>query len=704
MKERWQKTLILLAGFILYGCGGNQDSAPQNAVHQDITVEASERIVAPPVIAPVALPEEMYVYQRLNFRTAPSVSGEIITTLPINTRVSIIERTGAMETIGSERSHWYQISYNGTSGWVFGAWLSRNLNMEHFLLGAWYHSGRHSIASGHRDRAMWRFVDTGGAEFMFFGEDGAFASGISGTGHGSGGTWHAGDFSVVTLDMELRDHDSPRYRWSERWLITVLDQNRMLIYPRIVSRMFPGGSRIFVREDTEIKRIIDSDDVLALQRHLERGNDIDERMLFDLTPLMYAINTGRHATALYLIERGANLDLQDASGRTALHFVTNRAPFFPYALPIAQALVENGIDAAATDEFGQTALDLTIFADRRDFENIDIIHIRRLLTEQGVRASRTAWQNIVNNTVPKLAIFAARRNTSYTTAFSPDGSRIVAGSIDDTNVRVWDIETGQEVSRFAVGQGGAGMVAFCPDGRRIISGSRTIGIRLWDIETGEELRRLEVSPWLSNVRGPVHNRILSVSSTETQLVDVELNQTIRTLDISRPNSWNWELSPDGRRAAALKDGTIWLFDVNTGEQVKAFERRHVRTVAMAFSPDGSQLIASYDNGEIVLWDMETGGEIRMFSSRLSATQFAFIPGTDYVISVGLGGGGITLLNSSTGDISRRFPVRGSSIRSLAVSNDGTHFLTAMLNGTIILWDATWLSNNEPKAIENKDED
>ena len=56
-------------------------------------------------------------------------------------------------------------------------------------------------------------------------------------------------------------------------------------------------------------------------------------------------------------------------------------------------------------------------------------------------------------------------------AFSPDGPRIVSGSVDNT-VRIWDADTGQQIGAPLTGHTEpVAAVAFSPDGRRIVSGS-----------------------------------------------------------------------------------------------------------------------------------------------------------------------------------------------------------------------------------------
>jgi WD40 repeat protein len=88
-----------------------------------------------------------------------------------------------------------------------------------------------------------------------------------------------------------------------------------------------------------------------------------------------------------------------------------------------------------------------------------------------------------------------RRGAVTSVAFSRSGRRVLTGSLDQT-ARVWETETGKELTCFAGHRGrwrrrGVVGVAFLPDGKRALSAGEDGTIRLWETGTGKELLNFE---------------------------------------------------------------------------------------------------------------------------------------------------------------------------------------------------------------------
>ena len=92
--------------------------------------------------------------------------------------------------------------------------------------------------------------------------------------------------------------------------------------------------------------------------------------------------------------------------------------------------------------------------------------------------------------LPSIPTPAAQ--SAYDAAFSPDG-RLLALSLRDKSVRLWDLSTGRPWGQVMKTADGAAQMAFSPDGRLLVTAGVTMtsptdfsgSIRLWETATGQ---------------------------------------------------------------------------------------------------------------------------------------------------------------------------------------------------------------------------
>jgi WD40 repeat protein len=235
--------------------------------------------------------------------------------------------------------------------------------------------------------------------------------------------------------------------------------------------------------------------------------------------------------------------------------------------------------------------------------------------------------------------------------FSSDGKFIASGSWDGT-VRVWDSKTGFQVSGpFQTGQEILSVV-FSPDDKRILAGCGDSKVYIWDLQTGA----VAIGPLTG------HQDIVTcvVFSSDGQLF-----------------------------ASASFDGTVQLWDSNTGAKVAEPFRIQCKINSIAFSPDGRTIASGSVDCLLRLLDSQTGDVIAQFEGH-----------TATVVSVGFSPNGQQILSASRDNTLRVWDLEADvaeaakpsechqqQINTLAVSPDGKRIASGSSDGTVRVWDS-----------------
>lgn len=150
---------------------------------------------------------------------------------------------------------------------------------------------------------------------------------------------------------------------------------------------------------TPLGKAVQNKNLAKVRELISSGVNVDENRI-DTTPLMIASAIGCFECCVELLKAGANLQIQDSFGMSALMFAANQGN-----LNIVNLLIAHGADVNLKAKLGLTALTYAIKADSINLDNSAVV---KRLVEYGANIEDTDTEG----STPIL--WAARNGTPKT--------------------------------------------------------------------------------------------------------------------------------------------------------------------------------------------------------------------------------------------------------------------------------------------------
>jgi len=228
-------------------------------------------------------------------------------------------------------------------------------------------------------------------------------------------------------------------------------------------------------------------------------------------------------------------------------------------------------------------------------------------------------------------------------SFSPDGTRVVLGS-DDNTAQLWNISGGKPLLLLELKGHTAGVtcVKFSPDGSLIATSSVDKTIRLWDAITGQS--RAELLGHTDTVNcvsfSPDGKFVVSASDDRTARVwDTKTSRLDRILHGHTAQVTDAAYSPDGNMivtSSADRSAKVW--SPTTGGEIATLRGHRAPLAGAIFSPAGNMIVTASDDNTARVWTMQKGkwGYVRELAGHVdSLTSVAFSPGGDLLVTSSL---------------------------------------------------------------------
>jgi WD40 repeat protein len=351
------------------------------------------------------------------------------------------------------------------------------------------------------------------------------------------------------------------------------------------------------------------------------------------------------------------------------------------------------------------------------------------LTEQLTRLRAKAAEPVVKSGPPanpkSEGLGESKRFTGHTdavlsVAFSPDGRTFLSGSKDGT-ARLWDLETGAEIRRFARSNGPVTHVAFGDGGKVVITCHEGSGaepkrwtVQEWDTRTGRPTRAVQQP----DANPPSFSRFSVVSLEGNVVLTVIVHQPTARGFLTNVQPLPWRGKNDGLRpfaqpnisagsAVLSGDGSIaltgpvagrreplCLWDLKAGT-VRASAQLAFGVQALALARDAGRALSGGADKVVRLWETAGGRELRRFKGHTEAVLgVALSPDGSRVLSGGADQT-VRLWNAQTGKELARDTESQAAVTCVSFSPDGLYALAGSADGTLRLWQLKRAGDNRP---------
>ena len=310
------------------------------------------------------------------------------------------------------------------------------------------------------------------------------------------------------------------------------------------------------------------------------------------------------------------------------------------------------------------------------------------------------------DTISMLEVFESFKlgDIVRSVAFTPDGTVLAAagGNTEGFAIHLWDAASGQSLGTLDGHTGIVWGVAFSSDGEMLASVSSDKTARIWDWRNGTLLKSLDFPGEVSSISFSPNGQTLAVGGVDEPQNQIQ-NAAIWTFSVG---SWKPGLkfteylnvtamgySPDGRWL--IGGGTsrnVQVWQASDGASLFTFNHAH-QVSKIAISPDSSTVAAAtcettVNNvcmeGGVWLWDLRTGRliqKLKGFPDVVEGVAFS-LDGSSLIAGSRDG----KLRVYATSDAQSRFEAAlPGGIEALVLSPNGGLLATGSATGDVQLW-------------------
>ncbi len=294
-----------------------------------------------------------------------------------------------------------------------------------------------------------------------------------------------------------------------------------------------------------------------------------------------------------------------------------------------------------------------------------------------------------------------RRSAGNLLAFSPDNQLLAnVNSTEDMSrdfVTVWDIESGECVSRVSEGKDFIYGLCFSPCGRFLAVGYWGGILNVWDIFSGKlELALTDYGKYRMYPAYSPAGELLAAGLYQyenqhvVQVWQVAQNEQLDTMQLLRGNVRLVQFSQGGNQVAVASSRgvKVWTKPDDTAATQVSFDEHRDTVESVAFSRDGHTLAAGYRWDDLSLWDVATRHSRRVLEGQPPCrTHFVHVSPDAKLFSVSIDDSILRVWDIQKAELCAEMsgPERPGTW-TVALSPQADLLVSGYRNGTLIVWD------------------
>jgi len=280
--------------------------------------------------------------------------------------------------------------------------------------------------------------------------------------------------------------------------------------------------------------------------------------------------------------------------------------------------------------------------------------------------------------------------------FSPEGSQIIAGSLDG-QVKAWYSKTGEYIRNYSKNSSMVNSISFSKNKKNIIIGYDNGDFIINPLDQDKASMSRNLYPSAKSVLSSGDERFLYVSNNTTTIFVWDIGTQKQVADLALENKApvnKLAISADRQFLLAAGDGTTaYLWDLTERRLVNSFVNLGGHVTEMDFIADASLIAIGLDNGQIRVF---TKPEIKDYSKTMipiliidastsKLQSIAFSP-TQSLIATGNWDDGLKIWDAKTGDNVKTTDQSMSAIKRLEFSPEASWLASVHEGNVVRIWD------------------